>query len=669
MQVSDQGSLFDLDALTTDGPAPPSPGERGRGRSRRRPSGAATETEVAAGAVVRVLPDVSGFDKEFDYLARPEQVEQLAVGSVVRVELSGRRVDGWVTGVDLDPPSGVTLVPLVRVLSAGPDAATVELARWVAHRWAGRTAAVLKAATPSRRVRSLPRIARSAGSSRESTGRDGGSAAVTSERIPPGDDLADRIAAITRDAVTRDAVTQPGGTTARSGDVIVVCPRVEQARSIGGVLRRAGMPVRDHPRDWAGAAGRGGIVIGARSAVWARVPDLAAVIVVDEHDEAHQEERNPTWHARDVAIERARRSGASCHLLSPAPTVVAVVAAGGRVTAPSRAVERSGWPVVEVVDRRREEPSRSGLFSPRLVDVVRGSGRVLCVLNRKGRSVLSACRMCGELVRTEDGERLMVERDGVLVCPATGETRPLVCAHCGATALKRLRLGVTRAAEELAALVGEEVDEVSGPPSTRRSGCRPLSRVVVGTEAVLHGPVAADAVAFLDIDAELLAPRFRAAEQAMALLAVAARLVGSRSAGGRVVVQTRNPGHRVLQAVVRADPARFTRAEWEVREASGLPPFSALAELSGKGAAELAQQLAVWTGPAAGGSAAGGSAAGGSADRGGPKGGGSPLSVLGPDPRGRFLVRAATPEVLADALVAVERPSARVRVAVDPPRA
>lgn len=380
------------------------------------------------------------------------------------------------------------------------------------------------------------------------------------------------------------------------------------------------------------------MVLGARSSVWARVDDLTAIVVVDEHDEALQEERNPTWHARDVAIERAARAGIPCHLLSPAPSLAALEAAGDRVVTPPRSVERGGWPIIEVVDRRDDEPGRGGLFSGRVVDAVRGPGAVVAVLNRKGRAVMLACASCGELARTEDGERLMVELDGRLIAPSTGEERPMVCNRCAGTKLKRLRLGVARAAEELAALAGEPVDELTGSPGTDPEGGR-RSRVVVGTEAALHQIARSGTVVFLDFDQELLAPRYRAAEQAMGLLVLAARLVGGRGDGGRIVVQTRTPEHRVLRAAVLGDPGLFAAAERELRTPMGWPPYGALAEVSGAGAAEFV----------------------------GPLGSEPGLAVLGPRDD-RFLVRADDPDRLADALAAAERPAERIRVAVDPPR-
>jgi primosomal protein N' (replication factor Y) len=202
--------------------------------------------------------------------------------------------------------------------------------------------------------------------------------------------------------------------------------------------------------------------------------------------------------------------------------------------------------------------------------------------------------------------------------------------------MKALRQGVTRVRDEIEALLREPVGEVTG---ARPVASGPATRVVVGTEATLHQIDHADVVAFLDADQELLAPRYRAAEQALGLLARAARVVGDKAGGGRVVVQTFVPRHEVVQAALHADPARAATAERERRELLRFPPVTAMAEVSGASAPAFVDAL------------------------------GAPLGVevLGPSD-GRWLLRAPDHGVLCDALAAVERPAGRLRVAVDPTR-
>ncbi len=578
-----------------------------------------------AGRIVRVLPDVSGLDKRFDYVVPARWAESVDVGALVRMDLHGRRVAGWVVEVDVDPPAGVELREITKVSSLGPDQAVIDIATWAAHRWSGRVAPLLKMASPDTMVDQLPSgpgprtlpapPADLANDIAEVFGRPG----VTVVRTPPNADLFPWLLG-----------------AAALGDGIVVTPSIGMARFLGGQLRRAGGRVALAGRDWAlGAAG--GTVIGARKAAWGRVRQLAYSVVIDEHDERLQEERNPTWHARDVAIERARRAGAPAVLLSPAPSPVALRLAD-HVIAPSRSAERASWPIVEVVDRRDGDPARGGLFSDELVRVLRSTtNRVICVLNRKGRSPMLACAGCGELVRTHDGERLMSEVDGELVGPG-GERRPLVCANCGGTKLKRLRLGVSRAREELEALAGEPVAEVTSEVDAADVG---RERILIGTEAVLHRVNNADAVVFLDFDQELLAPRYRAGEQAMSLIVQAARLVGPRAGGGRILIQTRTPDHRVLRGALSADPGSFASEESALREAMSFPPFGALAEIGGPPAGDFVEPLL---------------------DR-------LDINVLGPRDDGRYLLRADGPDELATVLAETPRPKGRLRVAVDPPRA
>ncbi len=587
---------------------------------------------MPASRVVRVLPEVSGLNKTFDYLVPAPWAGTVAPGDLVRVDLHGRRVAGWVTEVDVEPPAGVELRTISKWSSVGPPAELIDLARWAAHRWHGRLASILKTASPDRMVDAVP------------VGRSGAQQ-LPDSLVDPLGELALEALAVAGVSVLRAAPSSDlfglVAAVARAGDAIVVTPDIDDARYYGSRLRRAGGIIRLAGRDWALGAS-GGVVIGARSAVWAPVARLAAIVVLDEHAESLQEERNPTWNARDVAIERARRAGVPCLLVSPCPSIAALAAAD-RVLTLSRSVERSGWPPIHVVDRRREDPGRSGVFSPQLAAQIsdgRASGeRVVCVVNRKGRARMLACVTCGELVKTEDGEHLMAEVDDQLVA-WTGERRPKICANCAGTSLKRLRLGVDRVREELAALAQEPVGEITATSAPSDIDHTSAARIVVGTEAVLHRIPTAGLVVFLDFDQELMAQRYRSGEQAMALLVLAARMVGGRSGGGRVMVQTRMPDHRVLTSAVRADPGRFAEAEAELRRSLDYPPFAALAEVSGKGAIEAVEPLRLRV----------------------------DVALLGPTDDGRFLVRAGDPETLASALDDLVRTKARIRVAVDPPR-
>ena len=570
---------------------------------------------------MRVLPDVVGIDRAFDYVVPTSweadgRAERVVVGSMVRIPLAGRRVDGWVTAIEVEPESGVRLVELVKLRGMGPSPELLDLAGWAAWRWAGRRVAFLRAASPERMVAAAakrrPRDPVPAGP--RDVFDDAFDHGVATVRVAPDDDgLGVALAAC------------------RRGDALILTADTARARHLAVALRRAGVSVALAPDEWAAAAG-GATVVGTRSAAWMPMPDLAAVVVIDEHDERFKEERTPAWHAREVALERARRAGVPAVMTSAVPSLEALRA--GPLLRRDRSIERDDWPIVDVLDRRNEDPTKSGPFAADLRRHIDGDRRVVCVLNRTGRARLLACAACGELVRSDDGGQIMRLVDDELVSADGSERRPVICTVCGSTALKTLRMGVERAREELEAFLGEPVDEI-----TAASEQRPQQRVAIGTEAVLHRVDRADVVVFLDFDQELLAVRQRAAEQAMAMISQAARLVGGRGSGGRVVVQTRQPEHEVILAAGRGDPSLVAVAERDRRRPLRLPPYGAQVSISGEGAAALIDSFGTVDG----------------------------VQVRGPLD-GRWLLRAESHNPILDRLAEIERPAARVRIDVDPLR-
>ena len=572
--------------------------------------------------------------RRFDYSVPAPLADRIRVGSRVRVQLHGRRVGAWVVEADVPPTPGVAPKPLAASSGAGPPPSVVALAEWAAWRWAGPLSSFLGTASPTRVVddRAPVRVGDVPTTVPASPG--GGSVSLVDEALAGGDGPA-----VVRLAPALDATLVVLELVHRVGPagVLVLAPSHARAAQVAARLRQAGAPVSLLPDRWPEAATGAFAVVGTRAAAWAPIPALTAAVVLDAHDEAYREERSPTWSAVDVTLERARRDGAPALLVSSCPPLT--LTEGARLVTTTRAVERRGWPVVELVDRTGDDP-RTGLFSERMVRAVRAvldgpEGTVVCILNRTGRIRLLACGRCGALARCSrcGGAVAQDEAAGGLVCRRCGEVRPVVCAECDATRLKALRVGVTRATEELSALTGTEAVEVTGA-SDRDTGR--WARLVVGTEAALHRVARAELAVFLDIDQHLLAPRFGAGEEALALLARAAHLVGSRSGSGRLLVQTRLPDHETLQAAVHADPGRLAVPERALRQVLGLPPFGAVALLRGPGAAAFAEGLAV-----------------------------DPAVEVARVEDDRWMVRAPDHAIMADALAGVPRPAERLRVEVD----
>lgn len=589
------------------------------------------ESGTLSDFVARVVVDVTGVDRWFDYLIPERLVDTAVVGARVRVPLHNRNVPGWVMAV-LDVDDVVAegfdvrrLLPLDKVVSVGPDPSIVDLIEWASRRYVSRRRPFFVTASPPRVVSALGASHRAMraidASTRESWVDDllraPGPAIVT---VGPHDDISSIVVS-----------------AALHGPTLVVAPMVTTAKKLAALMRRHGASTALVPDDWARAASGVDVVIGARSAVWARIDGLASIVVVDEHDDSLQEERTPTWHARDVAIERARRLGIPCLLVSPVPTVAAHAAVGNRKVALGSSAR---WPNIRIIDRSSDERWGTSLLSAELIDVLRDPAkRVVCVLNTKGRARLLTCNSCTQIVRCEACEAAMTQPEpDRLECPRCGTSRPVVCANCGATALRAVRRGVSRLRGEIEAAAGRPVVEVG----TGDERVDLTASVFVGTEAVLHRVADADVVVFLDVDGELLAPRFRAAEATLELIVHAARCVhnaGDEEESGEVWLQTHHPVHDLLDGLRRGDLTAFVDAETQRRRALSLPPFGALARISGPGADDAADQLSTSL----------------------------HLSVARRD--GEVLVRAATYDTLADVLTHLARTkNSRWRVAVDPPR-
>ncbi|MFA5774369.1 MAG: hypothetical protein WC864_03215 [Ilumatobacteraceae bacterium] len=586
--------------------------------------------------IARVVPDVTGIDKTFDYLVPDALAPNLVIGSMVRAPLGRRKVAGWVVGIDevtsdteLDPEK---LLPIIAVISKGPSAEMIDLGKWATTRWAGRLRAFCVAGSPSKRILALP------------TARYSKQSRVASKES---DDIywaiRERNTVLLRKGPHAD-LTALVAACASHGPMLVVIPTIYRARMMAAGLRRKGLSVALLPDDWAQAAGGVDVIIGSRSAIWASAPRLSSIVVLDEHDDGLQEERVPTWHARDVAIERAKRLGISCLLISPVPSVAAFVAAGARRRSDDPRVERQDWPEMQVVDRAADERWASSLLSSELIAELRDhSKRIVCVLNTKGRARLLACARCRTIARCEvcDAAVQLTETE-IFLCPRCSAERPQVCLSCGAHKFALLKLGVNRLREELAAAAGRklsDVVEVTGSPKSSVA-FNESAKLFVGTEAVLHRVHQADTVVLLDVDSELFAPRYRATEITLSLIALASRVATRRSDGGRVMLQTHSAEHELFHAINTLDFDTLLTSESDRRRTLAMPPFGSIVRISGAGtsnfAAELASNLLV------------------------------SVAKLGEND---VIVRAGSNDELVSTLQSTSRPKgSRLRIQIDPPR-
>jgi primosomal protein N' (replication factor Y) len=515
------------------------------------------------------VPEVSGIDKVFDYLVPESLVPRVGRGTRVRIDLNGRRIGGWVVDIgSADVRTDVQvdinrLVPIVSVSGDGVEPGVVSLTQWMSQHWFGSWRATLSSA-------SAPRM----------RGRDVNPRHGQNPTFPD-----DEVSTATRELVSRGGgvlMVPPLASAlhvvaelARDGSVLVVCPTQRMAAMGAAALRRRGFTTALVPDDWDAAKSGVDIVIGARSAVLAPCAGLSSIVVIDEHDELHHEERAPTWNAPEVARERARRANVPCVLTSPVPSAAAMRTETdvGRVS-----LGESQWPAISVVNLD-DVPVSGSLLSTELLESATTPGMTtVCVLNTKGKARLIACKSCRAVQACGECSSLLTQSDdGVLFCVRCQTKAGSVCVSCGRTSFVVARGGVSQLVTQVVQSTRNPVVEVTAESDDTWT----KGSVFIGTEAVLYRIPAADVVVFADIDRDLGAPRITASREVLSLVARAARIVGAK---GRVVIQTRQPQHLLLQALAATDQSTallgWMQKDIAQRQAFSLPPFSSMVRVN-----------------------------------------------------------------------------------------
>jgi len=358
--------------------------------------------------------------------------------------------------------------------------------------------------------------------------------------------------------------------------------------------------------------GEARVVVGARSAIFAPVADLGVIVVDEEHEPSFKQESVPRYHARDVAVERARRARAVCLLGSATPSFESWQGAQdgrlGLLTLPGR-VGGGTQAVTHVVDMRllSEHARGSALFSRLLTtylgETLAAGEQAILFLNRRGFVPLLWCPGCQEKIRCGRCSTAMTYHRRIrrLVCHSCCHERdvPPACPTCSRPGLRPVGVGSERVEHELRALVpGVRVARMDSDTMRRREdyentleafGRRELD-VLVGTQMIAKGLdfPRVTLVGILSADQALFLPDFRAEERTFQLVSQVAGRAGRSSLRGRVVVQTTEPEHPAIVLAARGDYTGFARAELELRRERGYPPFGRILRFVFEGADEAA---------------------------------------------------------------------------------
>ncbi|HEY4077139.1 MAG TPA: primosomal protein N' [Rhizomicrobium sp.] len=370
--------------------------------------------------------------------------------------------------------------------------------------------------------------------------------------------------------------------------------------------------------------GEARVVVGARSSLFLPFPELGLIIVDEEHEQAFKQQEGAIYHARDMAVVRARIEDCPVVLASATPSLESFVNAQGGRYVHLKLTSRHGvaqMPKVELIDLRnarddKDAQMKAQWLSPPLREALRrvlaAGEQAMLFLNRRGYAPLTLCEACGHKFTCPHCSAWLVEHKyrRRLACHQCGYELPMPsdCPQCHETGtLIACGPGVERVAEEFAQFFPEarfsiaSSDTLHGPAETqaaiRAMGKREID-VLIGTQIVAKGHHFPQLTLVGVIDADLGGSDgdLRARERTFQLLHQVSGRAGRAEKPGLVLLQTRNPEDAVMQALVRGDRDGFYEQERAFREAAAAPPFGRLAALvvsgyDGEQVREIARQL------------------------------------------------------------------------------
>jgi primosomal protein N' (replication factor Y) (superfamily II helicase) len=345
------------------------------------------------------------------------------------------------------------------------------------------------------------------------------------------------------------------------------------------------------------------MVVGTRSAIFAPVTDLALIIVDEEHDSSYKQEETPRYHARDIAVMRAKMANAVVVLGSATPSLESYFNAKKNkyalVELPDR-VEQRPLPEVEIIDMRQEfqETGHEQVVSRKLAAEIKErldrKEQVMVLLNRRGYSPVVLCRTCGKKLECQNCAIALThhKREHKMVCHYCGYTAPVPksCVHCGSEYVYFLGTGSEKLEELLhgmfpqARIARLDRDTVRSHEDFERA-LNGLNEgeldLLVGTQMIakghdIHGVTL---VGVVGADVALGLPDFRAAERTFQLLTQVAGRAGRGQTPGKVVLQTYFQDHYAVQFAAHHDFIGFYEKELQFRSWMHYPPYSALANV------------------------------------------------------------------------------------------
>lgn len=341
-------------------------------------------------------------------------------------------------------------------------------------------------------------------------------------------------------------------------------------------------------------SGQAKVVIGARSGIFAPVQNLGLIIIDEEHENSYKSGSSPRYHARQVAMYRARRSGAKLIMGSATPSVEAYyLMEKGTITRLSltRRVSGGQLPQVQIVNMEKEHYAISEMLRKEILQVCSQGKQVILFLNRRGFFYNFSCLDCGyEIKCTHCSIPLTYHKErGLLICHYCGYSQhpERKCPECGSLQVGYNGFGTEKIEDDIKHLFPHlrtlrlDSDTASDKGKTKAvldSFVRGGADILLGTQMVAKGfnfPKVS-LVGIILADTTLQMPDFRSAERTFSLLTQVSGRAGRYSSGGKVIIQTYRPDNYAITCAATLDEKGFYTRELQNRQMLGFPPFSRL---------------------------------------------------------------------------------------------
>lgn len=577
----------------------------------------------------------------FHYLIPPELMDQVVVGSIVSVHFGRKRTHGFVLGVLPTSPLPIEkLRPIESVLTSEPlfDSSVLDFYRWASDYYVHPLGEVLSTALPKHAWKSF---AKKQPKARKTTG-----SVPLAPKLEPERDMSRQLSAEQQQAlgcilsteetrpVLLHGVTGSGKTEVyiaairaileQGKGAIVLVPEIALTPLVLGrfeshfpgnvAVLHSELTDRERRFEWGSIRnGERKIVIGARSAIFAPVKDLGIIVVDEEHESSFKQEDSFRYHARDLAVARAKWVGARVVLGSATPSLESYQnARTGKYALtelPFRILSRP-LPKVEVIDLKNKElwvePGRYLLTHPMIQAITEtlGAGhQSILFLNKLGFAAFLICNDCGHTWRCSQCDVTLTyyKQTRSLKCHYCGTRHPApsTCTECQSLEVAPIGFGTEQLEEwirqyfpqaRIARLDRDAVRNREGLEQTLSQFAAREIDILIGTQMLAKGhdfPGVA-LVGILMADSSLNFPDFRAAERTFQILTQVSGRAGRSNTPGKVLIQTFSPDHPAICLAATNQLKEFYEAELSQRRQFGFPPFARMAMLRFQGANESA---------------------------------------------------------------------------------